>query len=40
MYQADPYQAATELELAQTQLEAVYTLTARLSRLSLSDYLK
>ncbi len=40
LYQADPYRTATELELAQTQLEAVYTLTARLSRLSLSDYLK
>lgn len=40
LYQADPYQTATELELAQTQLEAVYTLTARLSRLSLSDYLR
>ena len=40
LYEADPYRAATEMELAQTQLEAVYTLTARISRLSLSDYLR
>lgn len=40
IYEADPYRAASELELAQTQLEAVYTLTARISRLSLSDFLR
>ena len=40
IYKADPYEAATALELAQTQLEAVYTLTARISRLSLTDFLK
>ncbi len=40
LYEADPYKAATELELVQAQLEAVYTLTARISRLSLSDYLR
>lgn len=39
LYSADPYEVATELEVAQTQLEAVYTLTARISRLSLADYL-
>ena len=38
-YSADPYETATRLEVAQTQLEAVYTLTARISRLSLADYL-
>jgi len=40
MYQADPYQAADRAGARANQLEAVYTLTARLSRLSLSDYLK
>jgi len=40
LYEADPYQTATELELAQAQLEAVYTLTARISRLSLADFLR
>ena len=35
----DPYAAATKLEAAQSQLEALYTVTARLSRLSLVDYL-
>ncbi len=40
LYSADPYETATQLEIAQTQLEAVYTLTARISRLSLADYLR
>lgn len=40
IYKADPFEAASALELAQTQLEAVYTLTARISRLSLADYLR
>lgn len=37
---ADPYETATRLEAAQTQLETLYTITARLSRLSLVDYLR
>lgn len=36
----DPYETATRLQNTQTQLETVYALTARLSRLSLVDYLK
>jgi flagellar hook-associated protein 3 FlgL len=36
----DPYEAATKLEAAQSQLEALYTVTARLSRLSLVDFLR
>lgn len=35
----DPYAAASELEAVQTQLETLYALTARMSRLSLVDYL-
>lgn len=35
----DPYEAATRLESAETQLKSIYTVTARLSRLSLVDYL-
>lgn len=35
----DPYQTATELEAVQTQLETIYLITARLSRLSLAEYL-
>ncbi|MDZ4311952.1 MAG: flagellin [Cypionkella sp.] len=38
--EADPYESATRLDEAQTQLEKIYALTARLSRLSLLDYLK
>lgn len=37
---ADPYEAATALEETQTRLESLYALTARLSRLSLTDYLR
>ncbi|WP_380056238.1 flagellin [Falsihalocynthiibacter sp. SS001] len=37
---ADPYSAATELEAVQTQLETLYTITARLSRLNLVDFLR
>jgi flagellar hook-associated protein 3 FlgL len=37
--QADPYEAATKLEDAQAQLEKIYAITARMSRLSLLDYL-
>lgn len=35
----DPYEAATRMEAAQTQLETLYSVTARLSRLSLVDFL-
>ena len=37
---ADPFDAATGLQAAEAQLEALYTLTARLSRLSLTEYLR
>ena len=36
---ADPYETATRLEAETARLETVYTLTARLSRLRLTDYL-
>ena len=35
----DPYETVTRLEDVQFQLEGLYTITARLSRLSLTDYL-
>ncbi len=35
----DPYEAATRLQETQTRIETLYTLTARLSRLNLADYL-
>ncbi len=35
----DQYETATKLQESQTQLETIYALTARLSRLSLMDYL-
>ncbi len=35
----DPYEAATRMEAAQTQLETLYSVTSRLSRLSLVDFL-
>ncbi|MCG6903859.1 MAG: flagellar biosynthesis protein FlgL [Rhodobacter sp.] len=35
----DPYTAATDLQAAETQLQTLYTITARLSRLSLAEYL-
>jgi flagellar hook-associated protein 3 FlgL len=37
---SDPFDTATRLEAVQTQLETQYTLTARLSRLSLTEYLR
>lgn len=37
---ADPFETATRLEAVQLQLETHYTLTARLSRLSLTEYLR
>jgi flagellar hook-associated protein 3 FlgL len=36
---ADPFETATALADAQTRIEALYAVTARLSRLSLVDYL-
>lgn len=36
----DPFQAATELEAARFQLESLYTVTARLSQLSLVNFLR
>ncbi len=38
--QIDPFEAATNLQATETQLEMLYTITARLSRLSLADYLR
>lgn len=35
----DPYEAAVKLQDMQSQLEKIYTLTARMTRLSLMDYL-
>jgi flagellar hook-associated protein 3 FlgL len=40
MVSADPYDTATALQQVQIQLETHYTLTARLSRLSLAEYLR
>ena len=37
---ADPYETATRLQTVETQLEGLYLLTARLSRLSLTEYLR
>lgn len=37
---ADPFETATALEAVQTQIETLYSLTARLSRLSLADFLR
>lgn len=37
---ADPFETATRLQQVQQQLETQYTLTARLSRLSLTEYLR
>lgn len=36
----DPYEAATRLETLRTQLESLYLVTARVSRLSLTEYLR
>ncbi|KEP70296.1 flagellar hook protein [Thioclava dalianensis] len=36
---ADPYETASALEAMTTQLETLYTLTGRLSRLTLADYI-
>ena len=40
MTQADPFETATELQAVQTQLETHYAMTARLSQLSLAEYLR
>ncbi|MDP1668984.1 flagellin [Phaeovulum sp.] len=40
MTAADPYDTATALQAVQAQLETLYTLTARLSNLKLTDYLR
>jgi flagellar hook-associated protein 3 FlgL len=37
---ADPYRLATELEAVQTNLEMLYSVTARLSRLNLTDFIR
>ena len=37
---ADPYETATKLQQTQTQIETIYTLTARLSGLNLVSYLR
>jgi len=39
LIEIDPYEAAIELQNAETQLQTIYTITARLSRLSLTQYL-
>lgn len=36
----DPFDAATKLETSRTQLETLFALTARISRLSLVDYIR
>jgi flagellar hook-associated protein 3 FlgL len=37
---ADPYEAATRLQTAESQLESLYLVTARVSRLSLVEFLR
>lgn len=37
---ADPYAAATRLQAVQTQIETIYTITARTARLNLMEYLR
>ncbi len=38
--ESDPFRAATDLQSVQGQLETLYAVTARLSRLSLTNYLR
>lgn len=38
--EADPYETATALEAVRNQIETLYTVTARMSRLSLTNFLK
>lgn len=40
LLEADPYETATALESATQKLDALYLVTARLSRLSLTEYLR
>lgn len=40
MISADPFEAATRLEQTRMQLESLYAVTARLSRLNLADYMR
>ncbi len=40
LLEADPYERASQLERAMTQQEMIYSLTARLSRLTLLDFLR
>lgn len=40
LVEIDPYKTATDLQAAEIQLETLYTVTARLSRLSLVDFLR
>lgn len=40
LVEADPYETATELEAVSIRLESLYILTARMSRLSLTEYLR
>lgn len=40
MTQADPFETASRLQAVQTQLETHYAMTARLSQLSLAEYLR
>ena len=39
LIEVDPYETAIELQSAETQLQTLYSITARLSRLSLTGYL-
>lgn len=39
LVEADPYRTATDLQAVEARLEMLYVLTARLSRLSLTEYL-
>ena len=39
LLEADPYETASRLEDVQFQLEALYAVTARMARLSLTSYL-
>lgn len=39
LIEVDPYDAASELQTAESQLQMIYAITARLSRLSLVEYL-
>lgn len=40
LVEADPYETATALQSVQTQIETLYSITARLSRLTLADFLR